>query len=146
MGTTTIHSYSGQHHLTTLCTTDAEGYELSRAVASLMGTREFACEIGYPQVRASPAFVDNSGALFKATQGKADKKGMYMRKRVKFLQEAEKWGEAAITKIRTDDNRADILTKMLSTKVKALQEDEGQDPERESGGGEHPRPRSPPAW
>ena len=117
MGDTTIHSYSGQHHLTTLCTTDAEGYELSRAVASLMGTREFACEIGYPQVRPSPAFVDNSGALFKATQGKADKKGMYMRKRVKFLQEAERWGVAAITKIRTDDNRADILTKMLSTKL-----------------------------
>jgi hypothetical protein len=91
------------------------------------------------------AFVDNSGALFKATQGKADKKGMYMRKRVKFLQEAERWGEAAITKIRTDDNRADILTKMLSTKL-LLQEDEGQDPECESGGGEHPRHRSPPAW
>ena len=39
MGTTAIHSYSGQHHLMTLCTTDAEGYELPRAVASLMGTR-----------------------------------------------------------------------------------------------------------
>jgi hypothetical protein len=69
------------------------------------------------QVRPSPAFVNNSGALYKATQGKADKKRMYMRKRVKFLQEAERWGEAAITKIRTDDNRADILTKMLSTKL-----------------------------
>ena len=120
MWTTTIHSYSSQHHLTTLCTTDAEGYELSRAVASLMGTREFACEIGYPQVRASPAFVWTTRvrcSSIKATQGKADKKGVYMRKRVKFLQDAERWGEASITKIRTDDNRADILTKMLSTKL-----------------------------
>ena len=41
MGDTTIHSYCGQHHLTTLCTADAEGYELSRAVASLMAEREF---------------------------------------------------------------------------------------------------------
>jgi hypothetical protein len=117
MGDTTIHSYCGQHHLTTLCTADAEGYELSRAVASLMAEREFVAEIGYPQVRPSPAFCDSSGSVFKATAGKTNKKKMYMQKRIKFMQDAERWGETIITKIRTDDNRADILTKMLSTKL-----------------------------
>ena len=117
MGDTTIHSYCGQHHLTTLCTADAEGYELSRAVASLMAEREFVTEIGYPQVRPSPAFCDSSGSVFKATAGKTNKKGMYMQKRIKFMQDAERWGETLVTKIRTDDNRADILTKMLSTKL-----------------------------
>ena len=88
MGDTTIHSYCGQHHLTTLCTADAEGYELSRAVASLMAEREFVTEIGYPQVRPSPAFCDSSGSVFKATAGKTNKKGMYMQKRIKFMQDA----------------------------------------------------------
>ena len=40
-----------------------------------------------------------------------------MQKRIKFMQDAERWGETIVTKIRTDDNRADILTKKLSTKL-----------------------------
>ena len=40
-----------------------------------------------------------------------------MQKRIKFIQDAERWGETLVSKIRTDDNRADILTKMLSTKL-----------------------------
>ena len=48
---------------------------------------------------------------------------MYMRRRVKFVQEAEKLGLTLTIKVRTEDNRADILTKMLSSKTYARMRD-----------------------
>jgi hypothetical protein len=46
-----------------------------------------------------------------------------MRRRVKFVQEAEKLGLTITIKVRTEDNRADILTKMLSSKTYARMRD-----------------------
>ena len=46
-----------------------------------------------------------------------------MRRRVKFVQEAEKLGLTLTIKVRTEDNRADILTKMLSSKTYARMRD-----------------------
>ena len=66
---------------------------------------------------------------------------MYMRCCVKFLQGAEKLGLTITIKIRTEDNRADILTKMLhvSSKTDANgREDAGQDPERGQRRDQHP--------
>ena len=122
-GETTIHSLTGQHRAVTLGTTDSEMYELSRGVAALMAFKEFMTEFGYPQEMASPAKCDNAGGVFKATAGKSDKRSMYMRRRVKFVQEAEKLGLTITIKVRTEDNRADILTKMLSSKTYARMRD-----------------------
>ena len=122
-GETTIHSLTGQHRAVTLGTTDSEMYELSCGVAALMAFKEFMTEFGYPQERASPAKCDNAGGVFKATAGKSDKRSMYMRRRVKFVQEAEKLGLTITIKVRTEDNRADILTKMLSSKTYASMRD-----------------------
>lgn len=46
-----------------------------------------------------------------------------MRRRVRFVQEAEKLGLTITIKVRTEDNRADILTKMLSSKTYARMRD-----------------------
>ena len=46
-----------------------------------------------------------------------------MRRRVKFVQEAEKLGLTLTIKVRTEENRADILTKMLSSKTYARMRD-----------------------
>jgi hypothetical protein len=41
LGTTTIHAVSGQHHATTLGTSDSDSYEVSRAVAAALAFHLF---------------------------------------------------------------------------------------------------------
>ena len=117
LGGVTIHAVTGQHHAVTLSTTDSEMYELSRAVAALLGFRDLCTEIGYPQSLPSPVHCDNAGGVFKATEGKSDKRSLYMRRRTRFVQDAEQLGAVAITKIRSALNRADLLTKKLNAKT-----------------------------
>jgi hypothetical protein len=76
LGGVTIHAVTGQHHAVTLSTTDSEMYELSRAVATLFGFRDLCTELGYPQSLPSPVQCDNAGGVFKATEGKSDKRSL----------------------------------------------------------------------
>ena len=117
LGGVTIHAVTGQHHAVTLSTTDSEMYELSRAVATLLGFRDLCTELGYPQSLPSPVHCDNAGGVFKATEGKSDKRSLYMRRRTRFVQDAEQLGAVAVTKIRSALNRADLLTKKLNAKT-----------------------------
>ena len=111
---TTIHAVSGQHHAVTLTTTDAESYEISQCVAGTVAFRGFMTEIGFPQAGPSPVYCDNFGTCRKSASDASDKRSLYMKKRVKFVADAQEVGEVKVTKIQSEDNRADILTKVLS--------------------------------
>ena len=78
-----------------------------------MAFREFMTEFGCPQKRASPVYCDSAGTILKTSSGKSDKRSLYMRKRTTFVKYAQFNAEVALLKVRTDDNRADILTKIL---------------------------------
>ena len=80
-------------------------------------------ELGSPQLQASPVHCDNSGSVQKVAGGKSDKGSLYMRRRNTFIQYASEQRLAAVTKIATELNRADILTKILSYKVYARMRD-----------------------
>jgi hypothetical protein len=114
IGNSTIHAMSGQHHATTLGTSDSELYEMSRAVAALIGFRQFMTEIGLPQTRPSRCNCDNMAVVLKADSAASDKKSMYMKRRNVFVQEAQMNGEIDVVHIPGEDNRADILTKPLA--------------------------------
>ena len=117
VGTTTVQVASGQHHATTLATTDAETYEVSRAVASTQALRSFLTEVGYPQELPSPIYCDNDGTVLKAASARSDKRSLYMRRRVEFCLESQAQGHTLVTEIASADNRADLLTKALKTEV-----------------------------
>ena len=119
VGTVTVHAVSGQHKAVTLGSPDAELYELSKAVASTESQREFMRELGHPQLLASPVYCDNASSVLKSASGKADKRSLYMRKRTTFVQRAVEWADVTVIKIRTELNRADILTKVLAAKTYA---------------------------
>ena len=73
--------------------------------------------MGHPQLRPSRIECDNSGSVKIAASKLSDKEGLYLKRRKKFIQEAVERGEADVVQIPSEDNKADILTKVLSTKV-----------------------------
>ena len=123
IGNSTIHAMSGQHHATTLGTSDAELYEMSRAVAALIGFRQFMTEIGFSQNKPSRCNCDNMAVILKADSSQSDKKSQYMKRRNSFVQEAQMSGEIDVTHIAGEENRADILTKALAFKLFAKHRD-----------------------
>ena len=123
IGNATIHAMSGQHHATTLATSDAELYEISRGVAALIGFRQFMTEIGVPQDRPSRCNCDNMGVVLKANSNLSDKRSPYMKRRTSFVQEAQISGEIDVVHIPGEENRANILTKALAYKIFAKHRD-----------------------
>ena len=114
LGSTTLHAVS---HATTLGTSDSESYEVSRAVATALAFRSFMTEFGFPQRLPTEVKNDNSGAVAKAASDASDKRSLYMKRRVKFVQEAQKLGEVLVVYVQSAANRADILTKPVSAKI-----------------------------
>ena len=123
MGNVTIHAMSGQHHATTLASSDAEMYELSRGVAVMLAMREFLTEIGLPQLGPSRVQCDNISCILKADSALSEKRSLYMKRRGAFVQEAQLMGEIDVVHVPGEDNRADILTKPLPFKVFAKHRD-----------------------
>ena len=116
VGSKTIQVNSGQHHATTLGSTDSETYELSRCVANVIGARHFMIEFGFPQNQPSPVDCDNSAGVLKAASATSDKRGVYMKRRVVFVQEAQRLEEILVRHVPGIGNRSDIVTKVIKTK------------------------------
>jgi hypothetical protein len=118
-GTVTVGAVSGQHHAVTLGTTDSEAYECSRAIAALIGAREFAHSIGHAQTRPGLVKSDSSGVIRRALGTTSERTSMYLRRRITFIQQACSPGAglATVMHVRSENNRADILTKMLAAKL-----------------------------
>jgi hypothetical protein len=74
-------------------------------------------EFGFPQRRPTEIKNDNSGTVAKAASDASDKRSLYMKRRVKFIQEAQRLGEVVVVYVQSAFNRADILTKPVSQKI-----------------------------
>ena len=72
-------------------------------------------------VRSKGAEVknDNSGTIAKAASDASGKRSLYMKRRVKFIQECQAAGEVVVVYVQSALNRADILTKPVTAKVYA---------------------------
>ena len=107
----TIQANLGQHRAITLNAALAEQYELSRAVANVLDARDYSTEIGVPQVEPSPIFTDSSTAMRTAESSQSDKQSLYMKRRIKFTQWAQKDNNVEVNYVNGDANHADTLTK-----------------------------------
>ena len=74
-------------------------------------------EMGHQQIRASTIKCDNSGSVKTAASKLSDREGLYIKRRKSFIQEAVASGEIEVVQIPSEDNKADILTKVLGTKL-----------------------------
>ena len=111
-----VHARCATHKTTTLATSDSEMYEASCAAAVLEAFVEFAGELGYPQREAAILDCDNAAVCAVAGNEGSFKRSLYLARRVKFLQHLGRRGVVKVRKIGTDDNVADILTKILTVK------------------------------
>ena len=109
-----MHASSGTHHATTLGTTDSETYEVTRGVAVTISTRQFMTEIGYLQTKPSRVRCDNAATVTTAKNAGSSKKGLYMKRRVRFNAESTTFGEIEPVHIAGTANSTDVLTKPLS--------------------------------
>jgi hypothetical protein len=73
-------------------------------------------EFGFPQFRPSVVRSDNMGTVRKSASDASDKRSLYMKRRVKFIQEAQRDEEVFVEHVPSELNKADILTKPLSTR------------------------------
>ena len=110
----TVHAVSGQHHAVTTDVTSAETMELSKCVASSLAFRMYLSELGWPQAVPSAIGCDNMGSVLKAASGNSDKRALYMKRRVRYIQTNQDVGECRVDHVPTLLNRADILTKPMS--------------------------------
>ena len=117
MGDTTVHAASGKHHATTIATTDVEMYELQRSMATGLAVRDFCGELGLAQALPMPYACDNSGAVQQGSSSASHKRSLYMARRIRFVQDAVDRRAARIYAVKGEHNRADILTKLLSTRL-----------------------------
>lgn len=111
-----VHASCGRHRITTLGTSDAELYEASKCAATLEAHQLFCQEIGYPQEEAPALRCDNAAVVAIAASGSAFKRSLYMARRARFLQEMQRRRRSRVAKVASEDNVADVLTKVFSTK------------------------------
>eukprot|EP00966_Prymnesium_polylepis_P261053 6029983-Prymnesium_polylepis.1 len=73
----------------------------------------FASELGFPQLAPSVPKYDNSGTVAKAAAAASDKRSLYMKRRITFVQEAQALEECSVQHIPSEQNRAHILSEVL---------------------------------
>ena len=115
-GDVVVHAKCATHKSTTLATSDSELYEASVAAAVLEAFRDFAGELGFPQEEPTLLDCDNSAVCAMAGNEGSFKRSLYLARRVRFLQQLGRRGVIKVRKIGTDDNIADLLTKVLAIK------------------------------
>ena len=86
-------------------------------MAAALAFRSFMTEFGFPQRLPTEIMNENSGTVAKAASDASDKRSPYMKRRVRFIQEAQRLGEVVVTYVQSAANHADILTKPVTQKI-----------------------------
>ncbi|KAE8240491.1 hypothetical protein A4X13_0g7775 [Tilletia indica] len=94
-------------------TTEAEYMALFEAAREALWIRTFLGELGLPQTTATPLYCDNDAATTIANNRAAFGKSKHFDIKYHFTRQRVQRGELTVTRVDTDDNLADILTKVL---------------------------------
>ena len=99
-----------------LSSTEAETYAAAAATAETVWGRGLLAELGWPQLEATPLWVDNTGALNLAQNAESLGRSRHIARRANFLQKAGEQGAIKARWITTMHMLADLLTKPLDRK------------------------------
>jgi len=99
-----------------ISSTEAETYAAAAATAETVWGRGLLAELGWPQLEATPLWVDNTGALNLAQNAESLGRSRHIARRANFLQKAGEQGAIKARWITTMHMLADLLTKPLDRK------------------------------
>ena len=99
-----------------LSSTEAEYMALSDAMKKVMWQRALTKELGYPIDQPTPIAADNQGSIFLAVNPVHDRRTKHIDIRYHFMCELLEERHAELLFVRTTNQLADILTKVLPAK------------------------------
>ena len=97
-----------------LSSTEAEFIALSEAISEILFVRNIIVFLGGFINLPIQVFVDNMGALYLAENNSSNSRIRHMEARNLFIREFIRDGVVEVVFVRSEDNRADILTKNVS--------------------------------
>eukprot|EP00965_Chrysotila_dentata_P040485 1342982-Pleurochrysis_carterae.AAC.1 len=108
---------SKRQHCISLSSTEAEILAASHTAAEVIYLRGLLAEMGREEVRATPMYVDNSGAVELSKERRSCQRSRHVDRRDLKVRDYVAHGDIEVRKIGTEDNVADVFTKSLSSNV-----------------------------
>ena len=112
-GPSTLAAVSRQDRKAATSTASGETDALCQLTASLIAMRALSTEIGSPMTRASIVGCDNDASVKIAFSAASVKRDLHTQHKTAFIQETQAEGEILPTKVRSEDNRSNILSKII---------------------------------
>eukprot|EP00965_Chrysotila_dentata_P023026 762890-Pleurochrysis_carterae.AAC.1 len=100
-----------------LSSTEAEIVAASQTAAELKYLRGLLSEMGREEARATPMYVDNSGAVELSKERRSCQRSRHVDLRDLKVREYVEHGNIKLRKIETDDNVADVFIESLPANV-----------------------------
>jgi len=96
-------------------TTEAEYIVASEAAKEVVWIRKFIAELGVVPSISNPVnlYCDNNGAIAQAKEPRSHQKSKHIQRRFHLIREIVDRGDVKISRVSTDANVADPLTKPL---------------------------------
>ena len=94
-------------------TASGETDALCQLTASIVTMCGLSTEIGSPMTRASVLACDNDASVKVAFSAASVKRDLHTMHKTAFIQETQADGEILPTKVRSEDNRSNILSKVI---------------------------------
>ena len=104
---------SKRQPVTSISSTEAEYYAASTCGAEVLYVRYLLHDLGVPEVKPTPLFVDNSACVSLGKNFGTCKRAKHIDRRINFLNDYCEMGDIELVYINTKDNIADLLTKPL---------------------------------
>jgi hypothetical protein len=104
---------SKKQNTTTLSSAEAEYVAASATCQEIMWLRNFLREIGFPQRKATPLYVDNQAAIRLGHNPVLHGRTKHIEVRHHYIREVVANGNVELRYVFTDKNVADIMTKAL---------------------------------
>lgn len=115
VGGITVSWRSGLQHIVAISTTEAEYMALAEATKEALWLKRITCELGFPQ-KSVEIFCDSQSAICLAKNNVFHERTKHIQIRFHFIRDVIAEGDLVVTKIDTQINPADILTKSVPVK------------------------------
>ncbi|CAL9233575.1 unnamed protein product [Arabidopsis halleri] len=115
VGGNTVSWRSGLQHIVAISTTEAEYMALAEATKEALWLKRITCELGFPQ-KSVEIFCDSQSAICLAKNNVFHERTKHIHIRFHFIRDVIAEGDLVVTKIDTQINPADILTKSVPVK------------------------------
>ena len=112
-GPSTITAASRQDRTVSLSAAAGETSAVASLVSLLVAMRGLSAEMGCPSSRSSVVGCDNSASVSIAGDAASQKRDLYGLLKSEFIQSAQAADEISVAKIRTENNRSNILSKPI---------------------------------